>query len=305
MTPTRFAAETQKIAKQVRLKFHALGVPEMKKLGMNLLLSVAAGSDQPPKFVILDHHGSKRKGTDIVLIGKGITFDSGGISIKPSEGMEKMKYDMAGAAAVVGTMKAAAEMRLPLNLVGLIPVTENMPSGKASRPGDIVTGMNGKSVEIINTDAEGRLVLADALTYAEKYQPKAVIDLATLTGACVVALGEHAIGMMGNHQKVMDVLKHSGEVAHERVWQLPLWDDYFEQIKSDHADIKNTGGRWGGAITAALFLKQFAEKFHWAHLDIAGTAWIEKDRPYCPKGATGTGVRLMVQFLQDYLDKTI
>lgn len=262
------------------------------------LLGVNSGSARPPVFMILEHKNNNT--APLVLVGKGITFDTGGISIKPAANMAEMKMDMSGAAAVIGTMEAAARMKLPLHLIGLIPATENMPSGSAIKPGDIIKHYGGKTSEVDNTDAEGRLILADALAYAAKYKPAAVIDLATLTGACVVALGHHATGMMGNDDGLMAQLKAAGEKTYERVWQLPLYEEYEKQIKSDVADVKNTGGRWAGAITAGLFLKKFIGDYKWVHLDIAGTAILEEDLPYAPKGGSGVGVRLLIEFLRNW-----
>jgi leucyl aminopeptidase len=270
----------------------------IQETGFGGLLAVNAGSVNPPRFIILELNGGQKELDTIVLIGKGVTFDSGGISIKPASGMAEMKMDMSGAAAVMGTMEAAARLKLPVHLVGLIPATENMPSGTAMKPGDIITHYGGKTSEVDNTDAEGRLILADALAYAEKFKPNAVIDLATLTGACVVALGHHATGMMGNDEELMAALKAAGEKTYERVWQLPLYDEYEKQIKSDVADVKNVGGRWGGAITAGWFLKKFVSNYKWVHLDIAGTAILEEDLPYTPKGGSGVGVRLLIEFLK-------
>jgi leucyl aminopeptidase len=233
-----------------------------------------------------------------VLVGKGVTFDTGGISIKPSAGMAEMKMDMSGAAAVIGAFEAVARLKLPVHIVGLIPIVENMPSGSSIRPGDIIRHYNGKTSEVDNTDAEGRLILADALAFAEKFKPAAVIDLATLTGACVVALGHHASGMLGNDASLMTKLKRAGESTYERVWQLPLYDEYEKLIKSDVADVKNVGGRWAGTITAAWFLKKFIGSYKWVHLDIAGTAMLEEDGDYTQKGASGVGVRLLTEFLR-------
>jgi leucyl aminopeptidase len=271
---------------------------EMERNGMEALLAVAKGSCQPPRFIILEYHGGATAERPTVLVGKGITFDSGGISLKPREGMEKMKNDMAGGAAVLGTVTAAARLGLPVNLVGLIPCAENLPGGRAYKPGDLVRSMAGKTIEIVNTDAEGRLVLCDALHYAQKYRPAALIDLATLTGACVVALGTFSSGVMGNDVRLVKALQQAGEASGERLWELPLWDEYGELMKSDVADLKNAGGATAGTISAGWFLKQFAGKAKWAHLDIAGTAWEEKGRPYLPKGATGIGVRLLIEFLR-------
>ena len=262
------------------------------------LLAVNSGSDKPPRFIILEHNAGQKNAETVVLIGKGITFDSGGISIKPASGMSEMKMDMSGAAAVIGTLEAASRLNLPQHIVGLIPTTENLLGGSAMKPGDIVTHYGGKTSEVDNTDAEGRLVLADALAYASTYKPKAVIDLATLTGACVVALGSHATGMMGNDEELMAALKAAGETTFERVWPLPLYEEYEKQIKSDVADVKNVGGRWAGAITAGLFLKKFVGDYPWVHLDIAGTAILEESLPYAPKGGSGVGVRLLIEFLK-------
>jgi len=266
---------------------------------MGGLLGVSRGSAKGPRFIIMEMNRNSTRGT-VVLVGKGVTFDSGGISIKPSAGMAEMKMDMSGAAAVIGTMQAAARLRLPQHLVGLVPATENLPSGTALKPGDILTHANGKTSEIDNTDAEGRLILADALAYASRYKPDLVIDLATLTGACVVALGNAASGMLGNDEKAMHQLAEAGERVHERVWQLPLYDEYEKLIKSDVADVKNVGGRWGGASTAAMFLKSFIGKYKWVHLDIAGTAIAEQASDYIPKGGSGVGVRLLIDFLRNW-----
>jgi leucyl aminopeptidase len=272
----------------------------IEQTGFGGLLAVNSGSERPPRFIILEHNAAGKDLDTIVLVGKGVTFDTGGISIKPSQSMAEMKMDMSGAAAVIGTLEAAARLALPIHLVGLIPATENMPSGSAMNPGDIIRHFGGKTSEVDNTDAEGRLILADALAYASKYNPAAVIDLATLTGACVVALGSHATGMMGNDEGVMAQLKTAGEATFERVWELPLFEEYEKQIKSDVADVKNVGGRWGGAITAGLFLKKFIGSYKWVHLDIAGTAILEEDLPYTPKGGSGVGVRLLIEFLKHW-----
>ncbi|MBI5182617.1 MAG: leucyl aminopeptidase [Nitrospirae bacterium] len=299
-TPIMLADEAKRMAKRFRLASRILGEREIKRLKMGGLIGVSKGSKEPPRFIILEHNRNKKGLDTIVLIGKAITFDSGGISIKPSENMEKMKYDMSGGAAVMGAMMAAARLKLPLHIVGLIPATENLPSGTAQKPGDIVKMIDGKTVEIISTDAEGRMILGDALGYAKRYKPEAVIDLATLTGACVIALGNDAIGMMGTDDKLKERIKIAGELSYERVWELPLWDEYGELIKSDIADIKNVGGRPAGTITGGYFLSRFIEGCPWAHLDIAGTAWEEKGRPYKPKGATGVGVRLLSELLLNW-----
>lgn len=296
-TPSHLAEAARQLAEEHELECEVLESAEMEKLGMHSLLSVARGSHQAPKFIVLRYHGStvgssakSRKPT--VLIGKGITFDSGGISLKPGEGMDEMKYDMCGAASVLGTLKAIACMKLPINLVVIVPASENMPGGNASKPGDIVTSMSGQSIEILNTDAEGRLILCDALTYAERFKPEAVIDVATLTGACVIALGHVASGVFANDNRLANDLLKAGDLALDRAWQLPLWDDYQEQLKSNFADMANIGGRPGGSITAACFLSRFAKKFNWAHLDIAGTAW----KSGADKGATGRPVPLLVHY---------
>ena len=305
VTPTTLALEAVKMAKQNGIKYKILEIKDMKRLGMGALLGVAKGSDEPAKFIILEYHpkfkiqSSKFKIPTIVLVGKGITFDSGGISIKPSQSMDEMKYDMAGGATVIGAMQAAAQLKLPMRIIGLIPSTENLPSGTAQRPGDIVRAMNGKTIEVLNTDAEGRMILADALVYAKKYNPDAVIDFATLTGAIVVAIGEHASGLFSNNENLEKNLKKAGEDTGERVWPMPMYDEYFEQIKGDLADIRNIGGKEGGPSTAAKFLEQFTD-FPWAHLDIAGTAWTTKPKPYRPKGATGVGVRLIIETLRNW-----
>lgn len=297
-TPTYLAEQAKGIAKKSGIKCKVLEKADMEKLKMGALLAVASGSDQPPKFIILEYNGGKRGEPPVIFVGKGITFDSGGISLKPSEKMEEMKHDMAGGAAAICAIKAAADLKLSLNIVSLIPATENLPSGKADKPGDVVKSMSGKTIEIISTDAEGRMILADALAYAERYKPKAVIDLATLTGAVIIALGHHATGIMGNDKDLIEVVKKAGGKSGERVWELPLWEEYEEQNKSDIADIKNVGGRPAGTITAAAFLKKFASNYKWVHLDIAGTVWEYNGKPYIPKGAVGVGVRLLVEYLK-------
>jgi leucyl aminopeptidase len=299
MTPTVIAGIAADMAKKHRLKVQVLDREQMKRLGMGALLGVASGSAQPPKFIIVECRAGGKK-PFIALVGKTITFDSGGISIKPAENMDRMKDDMSGGAAVLGAVRSAAELRLPLNIVGLLPATENMPSGSAYKPGDVLRTLSGQTIEILNTDAEGRLVLSDALAYACRYEPAAIVDVATLTGACRIALGSEASGMLGNDDKLKQQVREAGEKTGERVWELPLWEGYHDQIKSDIADMKNTGGRDGGVITAACLLSKFVQKRPWVHLDIAATAWTEKDRPYTPKGATGVGVRLLTQFLRDY-----
>jgi len=299
MTPTMLAAQAKKAARQAGFKCTVLEEAQCRKLGMGAFLGVASGSEEPAKFIILEYMGARGKtARPVVLVGKAITFDSGGISIKPVQGMEKMKYDMAGGAAVIGAMRAAAMLKLPVNIIGLVPASENLPSGSAYKPGDIVRAMNGKTVEIISTDAEGRMVMADALCYSERYKPRAIVDIATLTGGCVIALGEHAIGLMGNNEALMSALKEAGETTYERCWELPMWEEYLDSMKGETSDLRNAGGREAQTIGAGKFLEQFVPKdTPWAHLDIAGTAWEEKGRPYLPKGSRGTGVRLFIEYL--------
>ena len=292
-TPTYLAEQARKIAREWKLDVEVLERKDMEKLGMGSLLSVAQGSRQPPKLIVMKYAGGQKKARPVVLVGKGITFDSGGISLKPGAEMDEMKFDMCGAASVLGAIVTCAAMRLKLNVVGIIPTTENMPGGAATKPGDIVTSMSGQTVEILNTDAEGRLILCDALTYAERFEPEAVIDIATLTGACVIALGHVASGLYSNKEGLARELLAAGDEAYDRAWHMPLWDDYQEQLKSNFADMANIGGRPAGSVTAACFLSRFAKKFDWAHLDIAGTAWKSgKD-----KGATGRPVALLTSFL--------
>jgi leucyl aminopeptidase len=292
-TPTYLAEQAVELAKTLDIQVQIMERDEMQKLGMNSLLSVAHGSDQPPKFIVMRYSGGTDAAKPIVLVGKGVTFDSGGISLKPGAEMDEMKYDMCGAASVLGAFKALAMMKLQLNVVGIIPTVENMPSGGASKPGDIVTSMSGQTIEILNTDAEGRLILCDALTYAEKLQPECVVDIATLTGACIIALGHVASGLLANNDGLAKELLDAGHQSFDRAWQLPLWDEYDEQLKSNFADMANIGGRAAGSITAACFLGRFTHKYPWAHLDIAGTAW----RSGKDKGATGRPVPLLAQFL--------
>ena len=295
-TPTYLANRARQLARSHKsIKVRVLGEAEMKRLGMGTLLSVSRGSQEPARLITLAYNGSRAKKRPAVLIGKGVTFDSGGISIKPAAQMDEMKFDMCGAASVMGTVKMAASLALPVNLVGIVAATENLPGSAASKPGDIYTSMSGQSVEVLNTDAEGRLVLCDALTYASRFDPDVVVDIATLTGACVVALGSHAAGLFSNNDRLAESLLGAGEFSHDRAWRLPLWDEYAEALKSNFADVANVGGREGGAITAASFLSRFASDYRWAHLDIAGVAW----RGGKNKGATGRPVRLLSQFLLD------
>ncbi|MDQ3186970.1 MAG: leucyl aminopeptidase [Pseudomonadota bacterium] len=292
-TPTYLAEQAVGIAKTYKLKVTILEQKDMEKLGMGSLLAVARGSHQSAKLIALEYWGRAKKERPVVLVGKGVTFDTGGISLKPAAEMDEMKYDMCGAASVLGTITAIARMRLPINVVGIIPTTENMPGGNATKPGDVVTSMSGQTIEILNTDAEGRLILCDALTYAERYDPDTVIDIATLTGACVIALGHVATGLLSNDEELAEELMLASSQAADRAWRLPLWDDYQEQLKSNFADMANIGGRAAGTITAACFLSRFTRKYRWAHLDIAGTAWKSGKE----KGATGRPVPLLTQFL--------
>lgn len=299
VTPSFLAATAETIAQQTGLTCRVLRREDMQELKMGCLLGVAQGSAEPPAFIILEHapHGTQEQ--PIVLVGKGLTFDSGGISIKPAANMEDMKMDMSGGATVLGTMQALAHLRYPRRVIGLVPASENLPSGTAVKPGDILRAMSGKTVEVINTDAEGRLILADALSYAvQELKPACMIDLATLTGAVVIALGSHATGMMGTDEAMMTRLREAGEHTAERVWQLPMFEEYSKQIKSDFADIKNTGGREAGSIIGGAFLKEFVGDTPWVHLDIAGTAWTHENKPYVPKGSTGVGIRLLVETLE-------
>jgi leucyl aminopeptidase len=272
----------------------------MKKLGMNALLSVSRGSREPAKLIVMKYLCGKKTDKPIVLVGKGITFDTGGISIKPSPGMDEMKFDMCGAASVLGTIKACSQMQIKANVIGVVAAAENMPGGNASRPGDIVKSYSGRTIEILNTDAEGRLVLCDALSYVEQYDPAAVIDIATLTGACIVALGRHPSGLLGNNKKLIDRLLVAGERSGDRVWQLPLWPEYRKQLKSNFADLTNIGGPEAGTITAASFLSHFTEAYPWAHLDIAGTAW----KTGKEKGATGRPVHLLMDYIMTHHSKS-
>ena len=299
-TPAYLARTAQRLRTSHGLKVRVLEQAAMKKLGMGALLAVSQGSRQKPRFIILEHQGRKggkggKRMAPIVLVGKGVTFDTGGISLKPSAAMDEMKYDMCGGASVIGALAAAARLKLPRPVVGLVPAVENMPGGAAARPGDIVTSLSGKSIEILNTDAEGRLILCDALSYAQRYKPSRIVDVATLTGACVVALGNQASGLLSNEDTLAQELLDAGESSGDRAWRLPLWEEYQEQLRSPFADIANIGGRAAGTITAACFLSRFTEGQKWAHLDIAGTAWHSGKN----KGASGRPVPLLVQFLLD------
>ena len=292
-TPSYLGNEAKKIGRQYGIKVSVLSQKQLETLKMGSFLSVAKGSRQQPKLIVFEYKGAAKAGNPIALVGKGITFDSGGISIKPSAAMDEMKFDMCGAASVLGVMRSLGELKPKVNVVGVVAACENLPDGNANKPGDVVTSMSGQTIEILNTDAEGRLVLCDALTYTEKFKPKAVIDIATLTGACVIALGHHATGVLGNDQKLIDKLLNAGQNAADRAWQLPMWDDYQESLKSNFADMANIGGRSAGTITAACFLSRFAKKFKWAHLDIAGVAWDNGAN----KGATGRPVPLLMEYI--------
>jgi leucyl aminopeptidase len=296
--PETLAKAARIAGKRTGLRVTVFDKRRIKSEQMGGLLGVSRGSHHPPRFIIMEYRGGPRKQKPVVLIGKGVTFDSGGISIKPSSGMSEMKMDMSGAAAVIATIQAASNLKLPLNVIGLVPATENLPGGSAFKPGDILIHQNGMTSEIDNTDAEGRLILADALGFAARFAPSVVIDLATLTGAVVVALGHYVTGMMGNDQACMQALKESGERTYERVWELPLFEEFDQLIKSEVADVKNTGGRWAGAISAALFLKKFVSGYPWVHLDIAGTAILPESSDYAPRGGSGVGVRLLLDFLR-------
>ena len=298
-TPTYIADQGRLLAKKHKsISATVLTEKAMERLGMGSLLSVSRGSAEPAKLLVLKYEGLKKSSKNqkpYVLVGKGVTFDSGGISLKPGGGMDEMKYDMCGAASVIGTIAAVAEMKLPINLNVIVPTVENMPGSKATKPGDIVTSMSGQTIEILNTDAEGRLILCDALTYAERFKPRAVIDVATLTGACIVALGKVPAGLMSNDDDLAEELLAAGETSHDRAWRMPLWDDYQPLLDSNFADMANIGGRDGGMITAGCFLSRFTKKYSWAHLDIAGVAWHSGKN----KGATGRPVSLLVQYLLD------
>jgi len=300
-TPTYLADTARVMSKKYGLTCSIFDEKKMRRLGMDALLAVAQGSHEPARFIVIEHATPQTaKMAPVVLVGKAITFDSGGISIKPANNMEEMKTDMSGGAAVLGAMQVCAKLKLPLRVVGLIPAAENLPGGSALKPGDVITSMAGKTIEIITTDAEGRLILADALHYARRYKPQAVIDLATLTGACVIALGNDVSGVMGTSETLIERLRQAAEQTGEKVWPLPMYAEYDEQNKSTIADMKNVGGRAGGSITAGCFLKKFTEGMPWAHLDIAGTAWTQQPKPYAPKGATGVGVRLLVSLLRNW-----
>lgn len=299
ITPTRIASEAQKIAEEFGMKCTVWDRAEFTRKGMKAFAAVARGTDEPPKFILLEYYGSRSNQKPVAFIGKGITFDTGGISLKPSKAMDEMKFDMCGAAAVLGVMKVVGKLGLKKNVIMAIASTENMPGGHATKPGDIVKAYNGKTVEILNTDAEGRLVLADALAYVAKtFNPRYIVDFATLTGAVIVALGHKASGIMGNDGRLISKLREAGETTGERVWELPLWDEYCEDVESKIADVKNIGAPMqSGSIAGGAFLKEFVGDIPWAHVDIAGTAWWDKSRPYVPAGPSGVGVRLSLELL--------
>jgi leucyl aminopeptidase len=299
LTPTHLAERATVMAREFGLGIEVLEREEMEKLGMGAMLSVARGSEEPPKLIVLTYHpqGVEHPSKTIGLVGKGITFDTGGISLKPPEGMEKMKYDMSGAASVIGVMRAIGQLKPKVKVVATVPATENMPGGRAQKPGDVQTAMSGKTIEVINTDAEGRLVLSDGLSYTRKLGATHLIDMATLTGAVSIALGDVRVGIMGNNQKWMDTFRRAAEECGEKMWQLPMDEEYGELVKSKIADLKNTGGRYAGTITAAKFLEAFAEDTPWIHLDIAGTEWMDEAKPYCSEGPTGVGIRSVIRVI--------
>ena len=314
LPPAELARQAQRVAREVGLRVRVMDAAELKRRKMGAILAVGQGSANPPRLIVLEHNAPQTRGrakprprqATVCLVGKGITFDSGGISIKPSAGMDEMKHDMSGAAAVVGALRSCALLKVPLHVVGVIAAAENMPSGSAYRPGDVIKAMSGKTIEVMNTDAEGRVVLADALHFARtEFEPRAMIDLATLTGACVIALGKLATGAFGNNERLVEIVRRAGEVAAERAWPMPLWDGHRKQIRSEVADIKNTGGREAGASTAAAFLSHFVGETPWVHLDIAGTGWTSKVGSYQGRGATGVGVRLLMEVLHDWKRKRL
>jgi len=301
--PEKVADEALKLGRQYGLRVKVWNRAQLEKEKFGGILAVGTGSERDPRFIQIEYSPrahTSRSARPVVLVGKAITFDSGGISIKPSDKMDEMKFDKCGGVAVLGAMRAIAELKLSVPVVGLIAAAENMPSATSYRPGDIVTTYSGKTIEVLNTDAEGRIVLGDALGYANRFKPQAVIDLATLTGACVIALGSHAAGLFSNNDKLTERLRAAADATGERVWPFPLWDEYHDMIKSPVADIKNTGGRYGGAITAAAFLQKFVGEHPWAHLDIAGTAWTTEEKPWLARGGTAYGVRLLVEMLRNW-----
>ena len=303
-TPSHLADVARGIADEGGMEITVFDRAAMEEEGFGGILGVAAGTEEEPRFIVMEYRGGAEDRAPVALVGKGVTFDSGGISIKPSAKMEEMKYDMSGAAAVLGAMQAVARLRPRVNVVALVPATENLPSGRATKPGDVLRMYSGKTVEVINTDAEGRLILADALAYArQRYAPRAMVDAATLTGSVVIALGHHAVGVMGSDDDVVDAVVAAGERTGERCWRLPLWDPYRKQLDSDVADIKNTGGRPAGSVTAGWFLREFVEDVPWAHLDIAGTAWKDEPEAYLRKGATGVPTRLFIEWIRSHAEQ--
>jgi leucyl aminopeptidase len=300
LTPGEMSRRAKAVAKRKKLACRVLGKQDLKRLGMGAFLGVNAGSDQPPQLIHLVYKPARKARRRIALVGKGITFDSGGLNLKPTGSIETMKCDMAGSAAVLATMSALPDLKCPLEVHGIMAMTENMPGGTAQKPGDVVITMKGKTVEINNTDAEGRLVLCDAIAYAQQHKVDAIIDLATLTGACVVALGPLATGVMSNNRRLQDALLKAAETAGEKMWPLPLYDEYLDMLQSDIADLKNTGERWGGALTAGLFLREFVdEKIPWVHMDVAGSAWVDREIPLSRKGGSGAAVRTLLGYLTD------
>ncbi|MDX1674092.1 MAG: leucyl aminopeptidase [Longimicrobiales bacterium] len=302
-TPSHLADVAREIAEEGGMEITVFDRAAMEEEGFGGILGVAAGSEEEPRFIVMEYRGGGEDEAPLALVGKGVTFDSGGISIKPSAKMEEMKYDMSGAAAVLGAMQAVARLRPRVNVVALVPATENLPSGRATKPGDVLRMYSGRTVEVINTDAEGRLILADALAYARSFGPRAMVDAATLTGSVVIALGHHAIGLMGTDDNVIEAVRRAGEATGERCWQLPLWDPYRKQLDGEVSDIKNTGGRPAGSITAGWFLREFVEDVPWAHLDIAGTAWKDDPEPYLRKGATGVPTRLFIEWIRSHAEQ--
>ncbi len=301
MTPAALGEEAVSLGKRLGLKVTVLDMAQLIEEGFGGILAVGKGSANEPRFIVMEYGKASKDKPTICLVGKGLTFDSGGLSLKPPDAMETMKSDMGGAAAVFGAMQAAAELKLPLHLVGLVSSAENMPSSNAYRPGDIVKTLSGKTIEVLNTDAEGRIILSDALYYAQRYNPAAIVELSTLTGAIIIALGAHATGMFATDQALADKLSQAGEVSGERVWQFPMWDEYHQMVKSEIADLKNLAGRPAGSITAATFLAAFVGDYPFAHLDVAGTAWVDRPvKPYDSHGGTGVGVRLLTEFLKEY-----
>jgi len=297
-TPTYLAGVATDLGQRHGFEVTILDRAGIEEEGLGGLMAVSQGSEEEPRFIVVEYRGADAP--PIVLVGKGVTFDTGGISLKPPPHMEEMKFDMSGAAAVLGALEALGRLRPKCHVIGLVPSTDNMPSGSAFKPGDVIRSHSGKTIEIVNTDAEGRLILADALSYVRKFKPACVIDAATLTGAVVIGLGHHATGLMGNDDQLVEEVRQAGDRAGERCWPLPLWDEYREQIKSDFADVKNSGGRAAGTLTAGWFLREFVEGYRWAHLDIAGNEFSNGNGPLGPKGATGFGVRLLLELLRNW-----